>query len=198
MSILDNTNVLMVTIDSCTYETALRSKTPFLNSIGKLRKCETLATYTYPAHHAFFIGNLPLLIDGDKSYFNDIEQIWRSTGARESIKPVGMYVDSATVLEEYRKKEYSIIGAGGVTFFNSLNNNNILPKLFDEFYYFDHTIKLPKRERIPRPATVFPLEHQPEILSSIGNERFFLFINTHETHIPYDHPGSKRTENEKI
>lgn len=190
MDISDH-NIIFITLDSCTYESALSAQTKNLDFLGEMRRAETHGTYTYPAHHAFFIGNLPNILDDNKSYLENYSQVWRSTAARKSTGgDIGIYFDGENILEYYQKRGFNVVGCGGVSFFNTNNPNNGLPKLFKEFIYFGDSKTVPRDQGIPRNQKSFPLNNIDEIVSRVKNgSPYFLFINCPETHIPYDYPG---------
>jgi membrane-anchored protein YejM (alkaline phosphatase superfamily) len=186
-------NVLFVTIDSCRYDVALKNKALFLNKLTKLRRAETLATYTLPAHISFFIGILPILRDGSNEYLPGIEQIWRPINVKKRNKTVAVNFDQKTIIDYYIENNYRVIGAGGVSFFYNLHNN-ILPTFFSKFLYFGKPQTLKSEDNVPRDRSQFPLAHIDEIVSNLTTtDPFFLFVNCPETHVPYDSPFSKVT-----
>ncbi len=182
-------DIRLITIDSCRYDTALLANTPNLNKIGKLKKAETSGSYTYPAHHAFFIGDLPRIVDKKQKYINEFEQVWRSSSARKTNKKVFSYFDAPNIITYYQNIGYNVQGFGGVTFFSTFDKNNSLPRLFNNFHYFGSEINMHPYERIPRTERVFPLGNIDLIAESLRKKTpYFLFINCPETHIPYDVP----------
>ena len=52
-TLLDH-NIVVVTVDSCRFDTAQRARTPVLDGIGDLRTAETYGSFTLPAHAAIF------------------------------------------------------------------------------------------------------------------------------------------------
>ena len=60
-------NQILITIDSCRWDTFERAKTSFLKS-GPYEKCATHGTFTMAAHHAFFAGKLPHSYSGRKFF----------------------------------------------------------------------------------------------------------------------------------
>lgn len=189
-------NVLFITVDSTRYDAALAAHTPFLDSIAKLRAAETTATYTFPAHHSFFIGILPRPLDGDECYVGEYQQIWRSMSARESDKSVFEVFTEKNIIDHYIEKGSQVFGYGGVSFFNSEKPGNTLPKMFPNFKYFPNTEGV--KGSIPRDSTAFPLAHHEEIARRINdNAPYFLFVNESATHIPYDNPTTTITNDYK-
>lgn len=184
-------DIRLITIDSCRFDTAVEADTPNLDNIGKLRKAETSGSYTYPAHQSFFIGDLPRLIEGDHlQYIPGYDQIWRSASARKTEKPVFFLFDAPNIITHYERDGYNVQGFGGVGFFNNYDRNNALPKLFTNFHYFESPESTHPYEKIPRKENTLPLGNLDLILSTLQkDDPYFLFINSPETHIPYDIPG---------
>jgi uncharacterized protein (UPF0297 family) len=192
MNDINDFNVVFITIDSCRYDTAEVAKTPFLDSISKLRKGETHATFTYPAHHAFFIGNLPNILNIDTNYIYNYKQIWRSWAARDTSKNVAINYEWKNIVEHYILKWASVVWAGWVSFFNSVDNKNTLPQLFPKFLYYWDPKYIPRENRLPRSSQYFPLSNIDDIVNQIDwDKQFFIFINCPETHIPYDCPSDQ-------
>ena len=189
--VIGNYNVIMIVADSCRYDSAKKAKTPFLSSFSELRCAEAPATYTFPSHMSFFLGILPVLIDGNSEYLSGISQIWRSVNARENKKTVAIIYRERNIIDHYCQNDYEVVGAGGVSFFGSAWGN-VLPQLFPRFIHFEESLLIAREENIPRQTMHFPLANIEKIVSEIDKSRpFFLFINCPETHIPYDSPFVK-------
>jgi len=187
-------NVIFNVMDSCRYDTAEKANTPFLNTISKLRKADSPATYTLPAHMSFFIGILPVLTDGNPEYLPGANQIWRSMEAHSSDKSVAVPFVGKNIMDFYVDNDYSVVGTGGVSFF-SRGKNNILPKLFPRFLHFEKPRGLHKAANLPRTTDQFPLANIDRIASEIDRAKpYFLFVNCPETHVPYDSPVTTITE----
>lgn len=52
-------NFLLLTYDSCRYDSLNKARTPVLDSFCEIVPAQTPANFTYPAHQAFFSGILP-------------------------------------------------------------------------------------------------------------------------------------------
>lgn len=184
-------DIRLITVDSCRYDTALAANTPNLEKVGPLRKAETSGSYTYPAHHSFFIGDLPRIIEGDLQYVSGFDQVWRSASARKTEKPVLFLFDAPNIVQYYQQIGYNVQGFGGVGFFSTYDRNNSLPRLFENFHYFGAPKNTHPYEKIPRTESILPLGNIDSIVKSLNqNVPYFLFINCPETHIPYDVPGT--------
>jgi len=177
-------NVVLITLDSCRFDTAVRATTPALDSIGELRRAETYGSFTLPAHMAIFGGFLPNVREEPLRdfYSKECRQLWRLGRARHPQRPRHLLLLSGdNIIEGYSNLGYRTIGAGGVRWFSS----GYLPSLFDEFHYWgpacDATDKF-----APRTEEDFALSYAQHIAERAAEAgRFFLFINAAETHAPY-------------
>ena len=68
-------NLLMLTYDSCRYDSAIKAHTPVLDSYSPIHQAFSPATYTYPAHHSFFCGIFPYLPEPLPYYNRFIKQL---------------------------------------------------------------------------------------------------------------------------
>jgi Arylsulfatase A and related enzymes len=187
-------DVVIVTLDSCRYDTALRASTPNLDGLGRLVKAETCGTYTLPAHVGFFGGQFPRPLDGVYPFAGrKLAALWRSAAARPTPGSVAVAFEGPTLLDHYRARGFRIIGAGGVSFFDPEEPGNWLPGLFDEFHYFGR----PNRatgDRVRDRADSLTLSHVGLLADACASSRrFLLFLNCPSTHIPYTTPRSPLT-----
>jgi len=179
-------NVLLLTLDSCSYSTALRARTPNLDAVGPLELAEAAGNYTLPAHIAIFNGNLP------RSPSAPI-RLWRSSLARSS-EPASIVFHGRTLMDHYGAAGFRVAGVGGVSFFDVHKPGNLLPSLFPTFRYFGSRREEPLGQRLENRGTQLALARSEEILEMVDHaERFFLFVNCAVTHIPYVTPGSEVT-----
>lgn len=188
-----NTNILFITIDSCTFESALIAKTPNLNKLSQTYEAETNATFTYPAHHSFFAEHLPMM--KRRKFFGKYKSIWRSETARKNIITKSLIIfNGRNIIDFYEKIGFNVLGYGGVGFFNNYSPNTDLPKLFKKFTYFGRK-EFPSND-YPRPVWTFPLNNVDKIIKDINasDSPFFVFINEIATHIPYDNPNVRFSE----
>lgn len=188
-----NRDVLLITLDSCRYDTAVRARTPNLDRLGQVHRAETTGTFTLPAHVAFFTGLTPALTD-DHHRLGPLEYdtLWRSTAARPSQRSTAVSFAGRVLMDHYRRKGFRVIGAGGVTFFDPDEPANWLPGLFDEFRYFGRANRTASRTRVQNRDESLTLSHVGELRDvCTGSERFFLFANCPSTHVPYTTPLSR-------
>ncbi len=176
-------NVLFITLDSCRWDTYQKAKTPNLDKIGIAQGAQTPASYTYPAHHSFFIGHLPST--GKDEDFNSRRgaYLWRLNRATKNNIKAGVRLGGGSILEGYRKKGYKIKGFGGTSFF--ARESSALRMYFkrNEFIYCG-----PFKNCYERTSTKsIPLFNLSNIVSFCeSSENWFVFINEPATHMPYN------------
>lgn len=183
----DQLNVVFVTIDCCRYDTAIEASTPFLDSVGPIRRALTFATYTLPSHISMFAGYLPRTMDEPilDFYSREAKQLWRLTTARHrDPDKIAVSLEGRDILDGYRRTGVYSLGVGGVRWFR----NPQLTEPFDEFLFWGPDDS--QDVFCPRVGHHFALNHAEEIISKLrGKDRWFLFINCLETHAPYDIGG---------
>lgn len=186
MSSSETPNILLITVDSCRFDTAQRARTPVLDALGPLRRAVTPGTFTLPAHMAFFSGYLPNVREWplDDYYSREGRQLWRLSRAKaKSRGSYWLHLEGDTLWEGLRKSGYYLVGAGGVRWFLT----STLTREFDEFLFRGPNDYLDWFRR--RVLTDFIMEHPGEIVQAVkraGSRPWFLFVNCLETHVPYD------------
>lgn len=180
-------NVLLIVLDSCRYDTTEKASIPFLRSVGRIRKALTHADYTLPAHMAIFEGRLPTVEEPPylPLYTDGIRQLWRVSPKNFfETKPkskIALPLIGDNIVEGYANFGYFTIGIASLNYFARGRTLNSFFKVFLDYY--------DKSEGLidPRSLKGFPLEHIDEIVSKLKeHEKWFLFVNTKETHYPYD------------
>lgn len=187
MSGLDEKNVVFVTLDSCRYDVAATAHLPFITSVGPLRKARTHGSFTVPAHHSFFAGHLPVVLEEPLTdYYSEAAcQLWRIKTGRtlEEKRRSGLLFEANNVVAGYRDMGFKVLGAGGVSQFSA---GSCLRAYFgDDFLYFGPNLdEEPLRARDPG---TFPLNNVETIVENLADhDKWFLFVNCPETHYPYD------------
>lgn len=180
-------NVLFLVLDSCRYDTTQLANIPYLNSLGTFRGAVSHADYTLAAHMAMFEGRLPSVEEQPflPLYTNSVRQLWRVSpqGFFNTVSPkqIAMSLTGDNIVEAYRDLGFFTLGVASLNYFTP---GRTLNKIFNKFLdYYDISEGLID----PRPFSGFPLAHIDEIVANLaGKEKWFLFINTKETHYPYD------------
>lgn len=185
-------NQILITLDSCRWDTFEKADAPFLQS-GNVRKCWSHATFTMAAHQAFFAGKLPHSFNGD-DYFDTAAlgkrrkkvkaQIWRLTNP-EWDRPSCMELEGQNIKDGFRRRGYATIGTGAMNWFDP-GKPASQPLLAD----FDHYRFFPN----PALGDGRNLRLQVRwVLETIAQltQPYFLFINVGETHHKYQAEGHK-------
>lgn len=179
----DDVNVVIITLDSCRFDTTEHAHIPFLNRIGQFRRAYTPGNYTVPAHTAFFAGHLPAAFPSEYPYYSEgIQQLWRIKTGRAESSNAWASLNGRNVMAGYEDLGFHTLGAGGVTQFNE---GSQLREYFRNFLYWGP--KLDEEPAASRNEDHFPLLHCQEIIDALkGHKKWLLFINCPETHFPYD------------
>jgi membrane-anchored protein YejM (alkaline phosphatase superfamily) len=181
----DEMNLLLITFDSCRFDSMKRANTPHLDRLGEIYSAWTSATYTLPAHISFFTGIFPMVND-------DIPYLNRFTKQLVTMKKAGQAVDSAKsrrtislpasghdMIYGLRKSGFYTVGAGSATWFAK----HVLTQNFQDFKF--------KQAMSATEQCNFVLK---KLSSKSAKKPFFAFMNFIETHTPYMHYGSDREE----
>lgn len=172
---------LLVTWDSCRYDTWLRARTPCMDAHGKPRKAWAMATYTLPAHMSMFQGFLPHVATAEPLYNRFRQQIWRISHRNLATPPLVTFEKGTpSIPAGFRSRGYYTAGTAAMDWFRDA------PILQHGFEHFevpgtmaanqnDWLLDLAKKESKGRPLC--------------------LFVNYGETHSPFRHAGMKAAEN---
>lgn len=180
-----NENVVFLTLDCCSYKTTEKAEIPFIRKLGEIYSADSYATYTLPSHISAFAGYFPKRrsYDPKNDYFcRNGHQLWRLKTSRVKEKSmVDIFLDGETIIDGYRKMGFYTLGTGGVRWFRS----KLLTNYFQDFLYFGNEDYQDVFEK--RVHGNFALDNVNCIINKIANkEKWFLFMNCHETHVPYD------------
>lgn len=183
---------VLITLDSCRWDTFDSADLPFLKS-HPYAQAWSHATFTGPAHFAYFSGKLPHNYSGE-AIFDTCAVIgregqvqpkpWRVLSA--SRRPdTRMWLPGANAPDGFANLGYATIGTAGVGWFDPKEACTApLLKGFQRFKFFDGG-KRPNTEGI-EPQVDWVLDE----LSRVPPEQpYFLFINAAETHYPYHAKG---------
>jgi len=180
-------NILFVTLDSCRYDITQKATIPFLNSIGIIRKALSHADATFPSHTIMFDGRLPSVEEPPfwPFYTDSVKQLWRISlqeGFFNTRSKIALSLKGNNIVEGYSNFGYFTLGASSLGCFTKGSTLNSIFNTFLDYYNYN------SKDRIdPRKKEEFPLIHINEIVRKIKiHEKWFLFINTVETHYPYD------------
>jgi membrane-anchored protein YejM (alkaline phosphatase superfamily) len=177
-------SVLLITLDSCRYDTFFETDVPHLKSIGSLYRAMAPSHFTYGSHASMFVGFTPGVADGApipyaNPKFTRIFKM-RVPGQPTDAKPY-FELEGSNIVEGFRRQGFVTLGTGAVDWFNpGLPASKTLVSDFDQFYYHDGSYHA-------------SLPHQLAWIEQHLNKTqrpVFLFLNIGETHVPYYYEGA--------
>jgi membrane-anchored protein YejM (alkaline phosphatase superfamily) len=181
----DDMNVVLITFDSCRFDSMKRANTPNLDRLGEIYSAWTPGTYTLPAHISFFTGIFPM-VNEDIPYLNrfskqliTMKKAGQAVDTAKSRRTISLPASSHDMIYALKKAGYYTVGAGAATWFAK----HILTQNFHDFKF--------KQAMSATEQCNFLLKN----LATKSNKKpFFAFMNFIETHTPYMHYGSDRDE----
>src|SRR5262245_20427383 len=171
----DEEDFLLVTWDSCRYDTYLEAQTPRLDSFGKARRAWAMGTYTLPSHQAMFYGFLPHAFTSEPLYNRHCRQLWRISHRNVRTTPLVTFpLGTRNIVSGFRRRRYFTVGIAAMDWFRDAAE---LRAGFTQFSVTgiaarnqnDRLIRLIERKAARRPC--------------------FAFVNYGETHSPFRHEG---------
>jgi len=179
-TLIPETDVILITLDSLRYDAAqslfLKGHLPHLSKwLPKIGWEEryTPASFTFPAHHAFFSGFLPTKIKQSTT-----PRLFASKFYGSKSTTINTFTfDESNLISALAERGYSTVCIGGVGFFNKQTDiSSIFPEMFQ---YSEWSEKFGVTD--PRST-----EHQfKAALPYLSNKNpLLLFINVSATHQP--------------
>ena len=176
----DSGSFLLVTYDSCRYDSYREAKTPVLDAHFEVRKAYSQATYTFASHASMFQGLLPHVFAEEDYYNRFIRQMWRvqhrRTAAARTIMPPGVH----SIIDGFNKMGYFTCGTGAMAWFR--RNHHLREEAF-EWTGIDGRRQVKWITDQIRAQKDLP---------------FFAFINFGETHAPYKYDQEPGIEGDAI
>lgn len=177
----DTNRLLLITLDSCRFDSAQQAKVPFLSEIADLKPAAAHGTFTLPAHVALFNGYFPLSTH-DRSSPSTLRLLPKAQRENQNINSARGTLEGQNWLEGLQRLGWKTVGAGGMRWFKSAT----LRIGFDEFIYRGPEY-VPEDRDIPEWAAGDFILNDVEYLTSQveSSDKWLLFINCAETHSPY-------------
>ena len=175
-------SVLLLTLDSCRFDTFRASATPVLNQVAPLQRAWAPSHFTYGSHAAMFMGFLPSVRAPVPLLNSKLAKLFRlgHTGWPGREGEV-FRLEGPSLIEGFRRRGYRCLGSGAVGWFDSsTETGQRLCADFDAFFYAGTTWHLDQQlawlaEQVRQAGSAQPL---------------LLFLNVGETHVPYWHQGA--------
>jgi arylsulfatase A-like enzyme len=179
---LGKRDFFLLTLDALRWDVAestlARGEAPHLAALigGAFERRQTCATFTLPAHQAFFAGFLPTP-PGPGPHPRPIAL--RFPGSK-SVSPRTLLLEGACIPSGLAKAGYRTICIGGTTFFNPRSPlGAALPAAFDEAHWSrEMGVASPRASRLQLGLAASRLREIPR------EQRVFLFMNLSATHPP--------------
>lgn len=172
-------SVLLVTLDSCRYDTALSVPTPAMERVGPLVRAMSPSHFTLASHAAFWVGTTPGVPGLEQPVLNPkAGRLFRLVNGL--IRPGSgdiFLLEGRSIVEGFGRLGYRTLGTGAVDWFDTATPTaRVLTEDFQLFRYVRGPGALPDQ--------LSWLEEE------MASRPTFCFVNVGETHVPYWHPGA--------
>jgi membrane-anchored protein YejM (alkaline phosphatase superfamily) len=166
---------LVVTWDSCRFDSYQDAATPVLDRFGPARRAWAMGTFTLPAHSALFYGFLPHAFVPEPLYNRYRQQLFRISHRHLDVAPrVSFPIGQGNIVSGLRRRGYFTVGVAAMDWFRDA------PELREGFREFHVTGTGARRQN----------DLVARALSRQRRDRpCFAFVNYGETHSPFRHEG---------
>ena len=143
--------MLLVTLDSCRYDTFATAHVPNMTAVGPLRRALAPGTFTYSSHAAMFVGFTPDVPGALEPYVNPKYArlfMLRGGGSRSPHKPF-VNLRGRDIVDGFNDLGYDTIGTGAMMWFNpGTGASRTLIRSFQQFHYPDDSAALDRQLEI--------------------------------------------------
>lgn len=174
--------VLIISLDSCRYDSFRSTPTPNLDQVGPLHRAQAPSYFTYGSHAAMFMGFLPGITEPVPFLNSKFSKLFRLGQAafQAQNQRQAFLLEGNSVITGMRRLGYTTIGSGAVNWFDPCTETgHELIKDFDHFWFAGNSWSLQMQ-----------LDWIEERLRACGDSQPFVFLNVGETHVPYWHEGA--------
>jgi len=175
-------SVLLLTLDSCRFDTAASTPTPALSEIGPLRRAMAPGHFTFASHAAMWVGTTPGIASTNKPVLNPkAGRLFRLANSRAPAQPGDVFVlQGRSVPDGFRQRGHRVLGSGTMAWFDTeTESGRWLVEDFESFRYVRGPGALPEQ-----------LAWLYAKLRELDGAPAFVFLNVGETHVPYWHAGA--------
>ncbi|MDG5490614.1 sulfatase-like hydrolase/transferase [Psychroserpens sp. SPM9] len=169
----DIPNFLLITLDSCRWDTYKMARTPVLDKYFDFEKAYSQATFTLPSHVSMYQGMFPST-KNKRPYYNRFSKPILRINERNNLinALVNFPKGTQSIFEGFRDYNKKTLGLGAMSWFK----HEWLTSCFEEFIF-----------------TGIHLKHQCELAKQFieknKSKGFGMLINIGETHEPYEYGG---------
>jgi hypothetical protein len=180
---VDRRSLLLVTLDSCRYDTFVAADAPNLKAVGAdIHRAQAPSHFTYASHMAMWVGVTPGMAERAEPYLNPkFAKLFRiSNGARRAYGPSAFELEGRNIVDGFGLAGYRTIGCGALGWFNPATPAGaVVTADFDRISHFGWPWSVKRQAAW--------LSDQ---LDEAGDAPLFVFLNVGETHAPYWHEGA--------
>ena len=175
-------SVLLLTLDSCRYDSFVQAHVPLMKSLGHLHRAMAPGNFTYSSHMAMFMGFTPGDASSRQTGVNPkYGKIFRmSHGGIAGQGKEHFLLHGRNIIDGFARKGYGTLGTGAVGWFNPETDtaSNLIGD-FQSFFYPGDTWSLNSQ-----------LAWLKQKLAAKAEAPVFVFLNIGETHVPYYFEGA--------
>ncbi|MFO0649343.1 MAG: hypothetical protein U0326_24080 [Polyangiales bacterium] len=178
---MHSSSVLLVTLDSCRYDTAASASTPSLRTLGEPVRAMAPSYFTLASHAAIWVGATPGVPGLRVPWLNPK---WRrlfrlETHQIKARDDEAFALTGRTIIEGFNNGGYATMGTGAVDWFDTKTaSGRALVEDFAEFR-FAH-----------KDGVGGQVEWLASRVREVRERPVFAFLNAGETHVPYWHEGA--------
>jgi len=176
------TSFLIITLDSCRYDTFRDTAPTHLSRLGPLHRAMAPGHFTLPSHSALFAGYTPGVADSSEPIVNPRRgRLFRLAGVDRRSKDQDFVVlEGHNFINGLQRIGYRTFGTGAVRWFDpSTAAGGEMVKDFDSFFYTGDCFSLRRQ-----------LKWIHRQLEDVNDSPVLVFLNIGETHVPYWHEGA--------
>ncbi len=180
------TSFLIITLDSCRYDTFQSTGPTHLSNIGPLHRAMAQGNFTLPSHTALFAGFTPGVAESLEPIVNPRRgKLFRLAGTDRRTRDEDFLVlEGRNIVDGFRRIGHRTLGTGAVRWFDPATaSGKHMVQDFDSFYYPGDSHSLRRQ-----------LTWIQEQLEKVGDTPVLVFLNVGETHVPYWHEGASWPE----
>lgn len=179
---VDLSSVLLVTLDSCRYDTFAAADVPAMRGVAPLYEAQAPSHFTFASHAAMFAGFTPGVASLAVPLLNPkLGKVFKLAGPAFPGKGgEGFVLSGRSIVDGFKRLGYRALGTGSVGWFDPATQTaQHLIADFDEFFYTGDFWSLGRQ-----------LDWIETRLAEEPGRPVFLFLNVGETHVPYFHEGA--------
>ena len=112
-------SVLLITLDSCRYDSFRRSTTPSMDRVSPLHRAMAPSHFTFGSHAAIFKGFLPSVRAARPLLNSKLAKLFRLAHAGWPGKEKEEFqLEGPSIIEGFRRQGYRTVGSGAVGWFD--------------------------------------------------------------------------------